>query len=83
MRGAVQRLLETPPPEGRPGLSGSAPAVLLGAVAVVVFQAVYVVYDLVKDVAGGPLEGERGRAVDSVVLAAICTALLCTWLGWQ
>lgn len=81
-RGVVQRLLSVKPPPERPGLPGSTPAVLLAAAAVVVFQAVYVVYDLIKEAAGAPLGGDGGRAVDAVVLAAVCTALLCTWVGW-
>lgn len=81
-QGVVRRLLSVHPPAERPGLSGSTPAVVLGAVAVAVFQAVYVVYDLIKEAGGAPTEGQRGRAVDALVLSAICTALLCTWLGW-
>ncbi len=76
----LQRALDMHPPSERPGLRGSTPAVVLGLVAVVVFQAVYTVYDLLREAVGVEFRGERGLVVDSVVLAALCTLLLSLWL---
>lgn len=76
----LQSVLSVRPPPERPGLQGSTPAVVLGLVAVVVFQAVYTVYDLAKETLGLENKGEQGVVVDSVVLAAVCTALLWVWL---